>query len=76
MIKMSIDTITFKLLTERKGYCIYYAIPTNHIKTGNEKTLMIVTRYNEIVYVADSNLCQFKMKLQCDKFIEERIENE
>ena len=62
--------IVFKLLNEKDGYGIYYAIPTGHIKTGNEKTVMFVIKDNIIVYIPDSNLDQFHMKRACDEFIE------
>lgn len=64
------NELIFKLIDEKKGYRIYYCIPTNSIKTGNEKSIMIVVKDAEIVYVPEYVNSQFKMKCKCDKFIE------
>ena len=65
--------LIFKLIGEKKGYRTYYCIPTNSIKTGNEKSIMIVVKDAEIVYVPEYINSQFKMKCKCDKFIENII---
>lgn len=65
--------LIFKIIGEKKGYRTYYCIPTNSIKTGNEKFIMIVVKDAEIVYVPEYVNSQFKMKCKCDKFIESII---
>ena len=65
--------ITFKLLEEREGYGIYYAIPHYSIKTGSEKTIMFVMRNNNILYSPFGDISQFDKKRSCDDFIENDI---
>lgn len=67
------NELIFKLIDENKDYRIYYCIPTNSIKTGNEKSIMIVVKDAEIVYVPEYVNSQFEMKRKCDKFIENII---
>ena len=65
------NELIFKLIDEKKDYRIYHCIPTNSIKTGNEKSIMIVVKDSEIVYVPEYVNSQFKMKCKCDKFIDD-----
>jgi hypothetical protein len=71
---MSLKTLTFELLTEKNGYCVYYAIPyaQRSLHCGKMNTIMIVIKDDKIVYIPDSNLDQFHMKIACDEFIESK----
>lgn len=62
--------LIFKLLSENNGYAIYYAIPRHNLDIGNSKTMMFVVKDDEIVFIPKYVSSQFKMKKECDDYIE------
>lgn len=68
--------IIFELLSEKKGYCVYYTIPKHKLDIGINKTIMFVMKDDEIVYLPTNKRSQFHMKRACDEFIENQIMKE
>ena len=67
--------LIFNLLSENNGYGIYYAIPRHNLDIGNSKTMMFVMKDDEIVFLPNNKRSQFHMKKECDKYIEENIDD-
>lgn len=67
--------IIFELLSEKKGYCVYYGIP-KHSLSIRIKAIMFVIKDDEIVFLPNNKRSQFHMKRECDEWIEEQITKE
>ena len=67
--------LIFDLLSEKKGYYVYYNI-YKHSISCKTNTIMIVIKNDEIVYIAKNKISQFRMKKECDEFIEKQIMKE
>jgi hypothetical protein len=67
--------IIFEPLSEKKGYCVYYGIP-KHSLSIRIKTIMFVIKDDEIVFLPNNKTSQFRMKKECDEFIEKQIMKE
>lgn len=65
--------LIFDLLTEKEGYKVYYTIPKHKLDIGITKTIMFITKDDEIVYVPPKGISQFHMKRACDEFIENQM---
>lgn len=65
--------LMFTRISEKEGYEIYYTIAPHFIKSGNEKTIMFVFKDDEIVYVPKYVNSQFRMKRDCEDWIEKQI---
>lgn len=65
--------LMFTRISEKEGYEIYYTVAPHFIKSGNEKTIMFVFKDDEIVYVPKYVNSQFRMKRDCEDWIEKQI---
>jgi len=68
--------LIFDLLSEKKGYKVYYTIPKHKLDIGINKTIMFVMKDDEIVYLPTNKRSQFHIKRACDEFIEKQIMKE
>lgn len=72
---METNTSNFKILDNINGYNICFSLHERKhgLKAGIDNGIFFVKKGNNIVFVADSNLCQLKMKRQCEEYIENEL---
>ena len=72
---MDINGLNPKLIDNINGYDIYFSLHERKhgLKSGIDNGIFFVKKGDDIVFVADSSLCQLKMKRQCEEYIENEL---
>lgn len=66
---MDINKLNFKIIDNINGYDICFSQPKHKLNIKLEKGVFFIKKDGSVLFVADSNLDQFHMKEQCEKYI-------